>query len=500
MIARLHDVGAKSAQSITGRKYLIGAVLGWVLVVYLVAGPSLPSAAPLLPAFPVPGAHQATVAPVSAASDSSPSVAASPNLAFGSPSFGVPDLSFGPQPPPPAQPAPFSCPYPIPQSQTTPFDAGIFLSFEGPFIEMSGPFATYDIPTLGAIAPLVPMLTPLVYISEPVLNALTPNISTVVSDYLTIIDDAGLNSPQEQQYANEFEPYYLELLGSLSPVETELASSTAGQCLVLFENELAVMDSQQNVSVPSLPEIPPGIPPGSSSQADAVETAEVGSGSSPFAQLVLPWSSGVPAELATAESALGAKSHPVELDLVDDPPAGQQVGGAGFADFVAEAVHASPQASAFEVDGPGTDPAGAAEIGDLVHGLAAADMERLPGQVIGMGVPDSAQGTGSRPFWTAFDAAMKGWQPAMVDFVAADLTPQALATPEADESEAVSTLRSLQAMFSSAGGVPTDVSVFGTVALAGSAVTSSEVQQQIAGYLRALHAMHLGMLGVLASN
>jgi hypothetical protein len=494
-MARLVQMAVHPVQSLTTRKYLLAAVVGWVLVVYLAAAPSSSPAPPSSVRPAVGPARVAAPAPAPVTS------AAAPFATFSvptSPTFAFPSIDFGAPPPAPPATAPLDCPYPIPQSQTSPFSAGIFLNFEGPLIDLSGPFAIYDIPTLGAIAPLVPLVTPLVYIAEPVMNALTPNISNAVTDYLTIIDDAGLNSPQEQQYAAEFEPYYLKLLDSLAPAETALASSTAGQCLVLFENELAVMDSQQSITLPNPPIIVPTFSGSSTDGASsAVETAATADSSSSFAQLVLPWFGGLPASLAATEAALQAKGHPVELELVDAPPAGQPMGGTGFADFVAEAVHASPQVSAFQIDAPGTDPAGTAQVADLVHGLAAADMERLPGQLIGVGVPEAATGAGAGSFWSAFDQSMKGWQPNMVDFVAADLTPAAEPSPAAAQAEALSSVRALEAAFTSLGGVPADVPVFGTVSLAGSGPwTEASVQEQIAGYLAALRGQQVRFLGV----
>lgn len=498
MIGRLDDWGFKALQSLTTRKYLLGVVLGWVLVVYLVAAPSTGGGPSL--AAPGRGATANPAAPLTPPTlGSLSSSVAGPNVAPLTPSFGgFGGIDFGNPGTPPAQTPPLNCPYPIPQSQTSPFDPGEFLSFEGPFIELSGPFAAWDIPTLGAIAPIVPMATPLVYISEPVLNALTPNISTAVTDYVTIIDAAGLNSPQEQQFAQQFEPYWLQFLNSLSPVEAALASSTAGQCLVLFENELAVTDSQLNLSLPNPPLVVPAIPSGSSSATQAVAAATTADTKSSFAQLVLPWSGGVPTDLGQTVAALRASGHPVELDLVDQAPANQSVGTTGFPDFVAEAVHAAPQASAFEVDVPSAEPAAAAPMADLVHGLASADFARLPGQIIGPGVAPAATGTGAAGFWGAFDRAMQGYQANMVDFVAADLTPVTEATPAADQAEAATAARSLESAFTAMGGVPADVPVFGTVSLAGLGPWSAPVvQQQIAGYLGALDGLRVESLGVV---
>ena len=491
---RVRQLATRSVHSVTSRRYLVGAVLAWVLIVYLAAAPS-EIVGPAPRSVPTRAAPPATVAaPAPSLSIEAPSFAATTPTV---PSFSFTPLSFTPPPPAPPATPPLSCPFPIPQSQTTPFSPGIFLSFEGPLIELSGPFATYDIPTLGAIGPLVPLATPLVYISEPVLNDVTPNLSVLITDYVTIIDDLGLNSPQEQQYADEFEPYYLELLNSLSPVEQDLASSTAGQCLVLFENALAVQDSQENLQLPALPLLPSGVPPSSSSTDAAVASATTADTHSPFAQLVLPWSGGVPSGLPTAVNALRAKGEPVELELVDQPPVGQTMGGAGFSDFVAQVVQDAPQASAFQVDAAGTDPSGSTQMADLVHGLAAADYMRQPGQLIGLGVPVSAEGAGAQGFWQAFHTSMEGWQSVMVDFVGADLTPQAQSSAAANDAEAAATAKSLESAWSTLGGVPANVPLFGTVGLAGGLpVTTTSVQQQIASYLAALAGLHVGALGV----
>ncbi|HAM01129.1 MAG TPA: hypothetical protein DCQ30_02715 [Acidimicrobiaceae bacterium] len=496
LVSRVRDGVTRSVQSVTSRKYLVGAVLAWVLVVYLASSPSLrsaqgPTQSPVHPAPAGPAAGFAVP------SFSAPNLSTAPLSSSGFGSFVAPPLSFGAPPAPPATTS-LSCPFPIPQSQTTPFDPGVFLSFGGPFIELSGPLVSYYIPTLGAIAPLVPIVTPLVYISEPVMNAVTPDVSTVVTDYVTIIDAAGLNSPQEQQYAAEFEPYWLQLVGSLTPVEQQLSSSTAGQCLVLFENELAVMDSQQNLpALPSLPYIPSGIPPGSSQAA--VAQAAAADTRSPFAQLTVPWSGGIPSGLPAAVSTLRGAGKPVLVQLVDQPPAGQAMGGTGFPDFVAQVVHELPAASAFEVDAPATDPSGTGQMADLVHGLASADLTRMPGQLIGAGVPTTAQGTSAVAFWGAFKGAMKGLQANMVDFVAADLTPLAEATAAADSAEAAQSARSLESSFTTLGGVPADVPVFGTVSLDGAdPATVASVQEQIASYLAALRGLHVSALGVFA--
>jgi hypothetical protein len=502
VIGRLDDWGLRALQSLTTRKYLIGVVLGWVLVVYLVAvpststGPSLPGAGPSRPAQLA--APAAVASPLGALS--APALAAGTATSSAPPLVGFPALSFSAPGPPPAQAVPLSCPFPLPQSQTSPFSAGEFLSFEGPFIELSGPFASWDLPTLGAIAPLVPLVTPLVYISEPVLSALTPNLSAAVTDYLTIIDAAGLDSPQEQQYAQELEPYWLQLLGTFTPVEAALASSTPGQCLELFENELAVMDSQLDLSLPNPPLVVPSLAPGSSpSGAQAVEAATAAETSGSFAQLVLPWSGGVPADLEASVAALRAKGHPVELDLVDQPPPGQSMGTRGFPDFVAQAVHGAPQASAFEVEVPAAQPAAAAPLADLVHGLASADFARLPGQLIGPRVASAATGAGAAGFWSAFGRAMEGYQANMVDFVAADLTPVPQGSPVADQAEAASSARALEAAFTGLGGVPAQVPLFATVSLATSGpLDASAVEEQIAGYLGALRGLRVEVLGIAA--
>lgn len=494
MWSTVRDNVTRSVQSVTTRKYLVGVVLAWVLVVYLASSPSLRSAQ-----RPGPGPLHAPAAGVTALASPSfslPSASTTAGTSSGFGSFAFPPLSFTAPPPPPPTPQ-LSCPFPIPESQTTPFNPGIFLSFEGPFVELAGPFSSYFIPTLGTIAPLVPIVTPLVYLSEPVMNEVTPDVSSVVTDYVTITDAAGLNSPQEKQYAAQFEPYWLELLGALTPVEQQLASSTPGQCLVLFENELAVMDSQQNLHLPPLPFVAPGIPPGSSSAA--VAQAAAADTSSPFARLTVPWSGGIPSTLPGAVTALRAAGKPVLVRLVDAPPPGAAIGGTGFPDFVAQVVHELPAASAFEVDASTGDPSGAGPMADLVHGLASVDLARLPGQLIGVGVPTAAQGSGTAAFWGTFDDAMKGLQRNMVDFVAADLTPQPQPTMAADSAEAAQLARGLESAFTTLGGVPADVPVFGTVTLdEADPATVSSVQEQLVSYLAALRSLRVSMLGIEA--
>jgi hypothetical protein len=388
----------------------------------------------------------------------------------------------------------------LPQAQNAPLQPGIFLSFEGPLIEMSGPIAAYDLPTLGEIGPLVPIATPLVSISQPVLNAVTPNLSVIAYDEQQIVNGAGLNSPYEQQYAQQFEPYWLQLIGTFTPFEQTLASSTPGQCLVLFENALAVAVSQQNIQLPPLPLLPAGVPPSSTPSTDAVAAATMADTKTPFAQLVLPWSAGVPAELPAALSALASKGDPVKLELVDQPPAGQVMGGTGFADFVAQVVHEAPQASAVQVDAAGTDAAGPAQIADLVHGLAAADLTRRPGQLIGVGLPDAALGAAAAGFWRAFAAAAAGYQTSFVDFVGADLTPSPASTVAADSAEAAATAQALRTAWSAIGGVPANVPLFATVGLAGGGpVTTASVQQQLASYLTALAGLHVVALELAGS-
>ncbi len=498
---RVPELANRSVQSVTTRRYLIGAVLAWVLIVYLAAAPSnivapVPHPAPVKA---VPRAAPAAPTPAFAAS-TTPTVPTSTTPSV--PAFSFTPLSFPPPPPTPAATPLLSCPYPIPQAQSTPFSPGIFLSFEGPLFDLSGPFVIYDIPTLGAISPLVPFLTPLVDISEPVMNEVTPDLSVLVTDYVAIIDELGLDSPEEQEFAQEFEPYFLELLDELTPVEQDLASSTAGQCLELFENDLAVQDSQENLpSLPTLPLLPSGVPPSTSSTDSVVESATTTDTHSPFAELVLPWSGGVPSDLSQAVSTLRSKGDPVELELVDQPPAGQSMGGTGFSDFVAQVVQDAPDASAFQVDAPASDPAGATEIADLVHGLASADVARQPGQLIGVGIPTDAEGSGAQNFWQAFDTAMGGWQKAMVDFVGADLTPQAESSAAADSAEAAATAHALRTAWSTFGGVPSTIPLFGAVSLAsGLPVSSSSVQEQIAAYLAALAGQHVAALGIDTSG
>jgi hypothetical protein len=497
VVAQVHGLGrlvARLVEPVTSRKYLVGAVLAWVLIVYLASGPSeivspTPRSAPTRavppPALAAPGPSL----------DAVPSFA--PETAPPEPSFGFSPLSFPPPPAPPPAPEPLSCPLPLPQAQSAPLSAGIFLSFEGPLTELSGPFAQYNIPTLGAIGPLVPFATPLVTISQPVLNEVTPNLSVLVTDYVTIVDALGLDSPQAQQYAAEFEPYWVQLLSTFTPAEQTFASSTPGQCLVLFENALAVAASQQNLQLPPLPLLPAGVPPGSTSSTAAVERATVADTHAPVGQLVLPWSAGVPAGLGRAVATLRSEGEPVELELVDQPPAGQALGGTGFADFVAQVVHDAPQASAVQVDAPSADPSGPSQIADLVHGLASADFTRQPGELIGVGVPGTAEGAGATAFWQAFGAAMEGWQHIVVDFVGADLTPTAAPSVAADAVEAAGMARALRAACRAFGGLPATLPLFASVGLAsGVPVTDASVQQQIASYLAALSGLHVVAIGI----
>ena len=486
--ARQHAgrLGARVAEPITTRKYLVGAVLAWVLIVYLAAAPSEIVS-------PAPRSAPTRVAPPALAAAPSPNLAPvfSPETAPAPPDFSFAPISFPPPPAPEPGPPPLSCPFPVPQAQSAPLQPGIFLSFESPLMAISGPFAAYDIPTLGEIGPLVPMLTPLVSISQPVLDAVTPNLSVIASDYEQLLAEAGLNSPQEQQYAQQFEPYWLQLIGTFTPLEQTLASSTPGQCLVLFENALAVAASQQNLQLPPLPLLPAGVPPSSSSAA-AVASATTADAHNPLAKLVLPWSAGVPVGLPAALSALASKGDPVELELVDQAPAGHSIGGTGFADFVAQVVHDAPRASALQIDAADTDPAGAAQIADLVHGLAAADLVRQPGQLIGVGVPDAAQGAGAASFWRAFAATAGGYQASFVDFVGADLTPAAAPSVDADSAEAAQTAQALRAAWTALGGVPANVPLFATLGLAsGTSVSTASVQQQIVSYLGALAGLHV---------
>jgi hypothetical protein len=392
-----------------------------------------------------------------------------------------------------------TCPYPIPQSQTTPFNPGEFLAFESPFLDLSGPFAAYNVPTLGEIAPLVPFASPLVSISEPVMNAVTPNMAQAIYDFVALEHQAGLDNPSFDKYVAQFEPYWLQLVGQLTPYEQALASSTAGQCTVLFENELATVAAEHNIPIPQPPLVVPDTTGGSKAASDAGAVAAAVQSSSarpPAVQLSLPWSGGMPAGLPGVVKQLAADKVPVEVDLVDTPPVGRAIGNGGFADFVASAVHGLPAASIFEVDVPTTTPAGAAAVADLVHGLAAADFTRQPGQLIGMGVAPAATGDGAPAFWSAFAAAAQGYQASLVDFVAADLTTGATGSLSAVAAQAAATARALEHEWSTVGGVPPDVPLFATVDLVGSGLSASAARQELAAFHGALAGLHVGMLGL----
>ena len=493
--SRARRRAAALASSLTTRRYLLGTVLAWVLVVYLATSPALNGG---LAAPAGPGTHGGAATGPLAVSPPAPSLSAEGSLLPGVPGFGgLGPFTFNPPPAPPPAPQ-LSCPYPIPQSQTSPFGAGAFLSFEGPFLDLSGPFAAYDIPTLGAISPLVPLLSPLVSISEPVMNEVTPNLSVVAGDVVALEQAAGLDSPQEQQYAQEFEPYWLQLVSSLTPAEAALASTTGAQCLELFENELAVMAAQENLQLPPLPVLPAGIAPGTSSSTDAVARATAADTRAPLAQIVLPWSGGVPAAAVAAVAGMRAKGTPALVELVDAPPPGAAMGGTGFADFVATAVRAMAGATAFEMAVPGPDPSAPVEMADLVHGLAAADFVRMPGQLIGVSLAAAATGEGGPAFWRAFAGAMEGYQPNMVDFVAAGLTPVPEPSVAAAVAEAAGTARALEGQWAALGGVPADVPLFATVSLVGPGPLGvAAVQQQLSAYLAALGRLHVGVLAPL---
>lgn len=492
MIVRYRDMMTLGWNGLARRRYLLGAVLAWALILSLTSSSvprALHRARPAVTPAAAPGAASALAGfPNFSAPATAPFASAPPFAPFAAPAFGPP-----PTPPTVSQ---LSCPYDIPQAQSAPLSPGAILSFVSPLMDLSGPFAVYDIPTLGAIGPLVPIVTPLVSLSQPVMNEVTPNMTTVITDIVTLEDDAGLDSPQGQQYAQQFEPYWISLLTSLTPTEQALTSTTAAQCLVLFENYAAQEGAAANITLPQLPLLPLGLPGSSPGSASVAQAAMSMSAQHPFTQLVLPSSGGVPAAVVTAARDLSAGRIPVEIDLVDDPAPGQTLGGTAFADFVALAVHALPGVSAFEVDVPGANPAAPAAIGDLVHGLAAADAERQPGQLIGLGVEPGAMGNGAAAFWPAFDTSMKGYQPIMVDFGAADLTSGPSSSLAAQCAQAASAARALEGAWTSLGGVPADVPLFATVGLFGAPSDVSSVRHQIAAYETALSGLHVGMLGV----
>jgi hypothetical protein len=487
----------RSSQSILSRRYLIGAVLAWVLVVYLAAGPSVPTFSPAFGSGgSAPASPAASPAPVAAvrallASGSIPSSNPSvPVQAFATPLGGFPPLTFPPPAPPPNVPE-MHCPYPIPQAQSSPISPGVILSFESPLMELSGPYAAWDIPTLGAIEPVIPLVTPVLSISQPVMNEVTPNESVVATDIATLEARAGLDGPQNAKYAQEFEPYWLKLVYSLTPYEAALASTTAAQCVALFGNALAQRTASLDLNLPPLPTLPSGIPPGSA-DATAVAGAVLSATRSPFVTFALPWSQGMPPGLPAEVRDLAARHLPVEIQLLDAPPKGQSLGTTGFADFVATTVHSLPQATAFEVDGPSLDPSGSAAEWDLVHGLAAADFARQGGQLIGMGVPTSALGQAAPAFWSMFSARAAGFQANLVDFVGAVI-------PAGDPSAAAAAARGLERDWSALGGVPRSVPFFASIPEERTS-SADDVLRQMATYESALSVVHLGLLEVLPAE
>lgn len=474
----------RAVQSLLSRRYLLGAVLAWVLIVYLAAGPAAhaPFAGYTNPPIQ-PGGAATTSAPVAAAVQVAagavappPPSATAPPAVVGPPApqlggFGPP--TFPASPPPPNIPQ-LKCPYPIPQAQTAPISPGVILSFESPLIELSGPYGAWDIPTLGAIAPVIPLVTPVLSISQPVLNEITPNESTIATDIVTLEAKLGLDSPENAKLAQEYEPDWLKFVYTFTPIEQVLASTTAAQCLALFGNALAQDAAQHPLQLPPLPTIPSGVPP-------AIGQAVLSETHAPFTTVVMPWSGGVPANAVSEVAKLARRGLPVLVELRDVPPAGQTTGGTGFADFVARAVNALPGASAFQVDGS----APAADVADVAHGLAAADFARRAGQLIGVGVPPAALGRGGPAFWAVLGAALRGFQANLVDFVAAPLG----GTP----ALSAATARTLERDWYTYGGVPKAVPLFATVG-AGNATTPAAARALIAGYEAALRPLGLGLL------
>jgi hypothetical protein len=549
---RLNASVGRVLGSLTQRRYLLGVILAWVLVVYLASGPSPvtlasgPSTASSGPSAgatsaAVPGTSNTLTSPASVATMQAASPAASYSSAPAAnpqtaavgvaptgPSFGTPPV-FSPPGAAPEVPQ-MSCPYPLPQAQNPPISSGVILSFLGPITELQGPFASYGLPTLGAIEPLVPMVTPVVSISQPVLNEITPNLSTLITDLVYLEDRLGLNSPEGAALAKQFEPTWLKLLAAVEPAEQALASTTAAQCLTLFGNELAQQAAKLNLTLPPLPLLPPipgagsaggtptgaaadssagaaagtptgaaaGTPTGSADTvaADAVADAVLSDSPSPFSTVSLAWSGGMPSRVVGFIRSLVSRDTPVILQLIDSPPPGAVVGASrgGFADFVAEAVHDLAGVSAFEVVVPSSSTASAS---DAVHGLAAADYARQPGQLIGLVVPSPAIDGSAAGFWQAFANLARGWQPNLVDFVAAPLTASTVPSLAAGVASAVGQASWLEREWSLIGKVPSDVPLFGTVALPPSVASSTAgVRQAIAAYEAALRPLHLGVLGL----
>jgi len=261
-VSEYRKAAVRISQSIATRRYLLGAMLAWVLIVYLVPGPgpsrsSAPSPAPAAQSAPPAGPTAPTAGPDTSllGSDyytpppslpplgpdlSAPVARPASAVGFTSPSFTAP-------PPPPAT-VQLSCPYPIPQAQNAPLSPGVLLSFLTPLGVVAGPFADYDLPILGAIGPVLPIILPIFSVAQPVMNAITPELSVVITDLSLIEDTTGLgNNPQEVKFAAQFKPAFIKFLNSLIPVEQQLASASGTQCLILFENELAQMAAKVNL-------------------------------------------------------------------------------------------------------------------------------------------------------------------------------------------------------------------------------------------------------------
>ncbi len=489
---------ATATRSVTARRYFLGAVLAWVLVVYLATASSTQAPLPRSAAGHGTGPVALGAPPVTEpALELAPPDTIPPEPPVLSP-IALPAFS---SPPPPTTQS-LSCPYPTPQAPDPGASPGVILSFLSPLFALGGPYASYAVPTLGAIGPLVPVVTPLVVISEPVLNEITPNMSTVITDVATIEQQAGADGPQSQQFAQEFEPYWLTLLNSLVPAEQAVTGSSAGQCLILFENALARQSQQLNISLPPLPLVGAGIPPsGSPVSSAAVATATTSSTAKPMAQLVLPWSGGIPSSLAATLSTLRARGQAVVVELVDTPPAGRAMGTTGFADFVAQAVHGLPGVNAFAVDGASAATTAGPALADLVHGLAAADAARKPGQLIGLGVPPTALGAAAPGFWRAFATAMRGYQSQMVDFVAAPLTTGPSASLAAATAAAASSARALAAAWTADGGLPARLPLFAAVDYAGPLpATPASITRALRAYQAALAGLRVQVLGMRSAG
>jgi len=518
--------------SVTSRRYLLGTVLAWVLIVYLVGGEAaVVPRAPALLANPSPASSPPAVttpvtsgrAPATAGPANSPAATAGLTSAEApTPPSSVPagapgGYSYQPAPlsPPPEVPPSTSvpCPLPVPDAPPPDLSAGAILDALGPLDAVAGPYAAYSLPDFGAAGPLVPFVTPLIAISQPALKYLDPPLAEA-TDYLAdVANAAGWNGPESQSFADQAGPGGVKLLEEFSPIEKEFAATPGASCLLLSEDgaadDLATTDSKL-ATLPALPTLPIPAPPSlpcllpgqcgpsstnNSGSSPAVTAAVLGQTPNPVTVVPVSWAQGVSPQLQTAVDALRARNVPVVLDVIDSPPSGARLGTDGFSDFVAETVHSFPTVNAFQIEVPSAAPAGAAQMADLVHGLAAADAARVLGQLIGPGVSVAALGPDAARFWSAFAAAAAGWQPSLVDFVGVALAPTTGESPAGAAGAGATQLLAAERQWSTEGRIPSGVPAFVTVSPGSAASTPGGVARQLTAYRDALGGLDVGIIG-----